>query len=183
MGSIIRDISLLRCHWQIYDSTGRVKGEDKNMADAASSLNHLSDWLFFHHFNLTFPPKNPWRLTPLPSGFKPQLTSILYNKRSLKDFHPHYSKKTPPPGSNGANFSVGSKSNSNYRKYPIPYTSSISFPRASTPVFCHQEAGPSRRRLWDSTFGLSAKYLKFWGPANPAKTSWANSNFSWAYGL
>ena len=71
------------------------------MVDAASRLTHLLDRQFFSHFRSHFPQNKPWRLLPLPSDYKRQLTTILINKQSPRVSQPPSSIKTPPPGANG----------------------------------------------------------------------------------
>ena len=55
VGTILRELALLNCQCHLYTSIGRVRGEGKKMADAASCLTYLSDRLFLCYFNLNFP--------------------------------------------------------------------------------------------------------------------------------
>ena len=68
VGPILQEIALLACQWHLYTSIERVRGEGKNMADAASCITHLLYRLLLRHFNLALVQQKPWRLTPLPSA-------------------------------------------------------------------------------------------------------------------
>ena len=71
------------------------------MADAASRLTHLPDRKFFSYFCTHFPQSKTWSLPHLASMFRLQITTMLHNKKSPKDFMLSSSGKTPPPGANG----------------------------------------------------------------------------------
>ena len=96
IGPILWDLSLVDMRQHIHNSVVCVPVEDNKMADAASWLTHLLDRKFISHFHTHFPQSKPWRLLPLKSTCKKQLTTMLHNKQS-----PRGSKKMPPPGANG----------------------------------------------------------------------------------
>ena len=55
VGPILRDIPMAARQQHIHTSLGRVTGEDKKMADAASGLTHLPDRQILSHFCTHFP--------------------------------------------------------------------------------------------------------------------------------
>ena len=180
VGPILRELSLLIRQWHLCASMGRVRGEDNKVSNVASRLTHLSDRLLLRYFNLTFPQQNHWRLIPLPSACRRQLTSMLHNKRSLKVSPPQSTIRTTLPGASGASSAFGCTYPPISKASQIPSPFSRSSPSASVPLSWQPQGDPSRRGLWNSTFGRSAKYSQPWRPTNPDTTSWAISTFGWA---
>ena len=92
------------------------------MADAVSRLTHLLDRKFIYHFCTHFPQSKNWRLLPLLSGCKQQLTTVLHNKQSLRGSLQPSSIQTQPPGTNGIASASGFKSplTSNTLRTPFP---------------------------------------------------------------
>ena len=80
-GTILWDLTLLAHHRKIYDSIGRLKGEDNKMDGATSRLTHLLDRLFFSHFNLTFPLKNS--LAYATTYIRVQVAADLHDEKNL----------------------------------------------------------------------------------------------------
>ena len=92
---------------KIYSSVQRTSGAENKMANAASRLTHLTDKTFLRHFELTSPQRKTWRLFTLLSECKRRLTYMLHIKRCSMNSPPQSTRKTPPPGPNGANYASG----------------------------------------------------------------------------
>ena len=136
--------------------------------------------MFLRHFALTFPQKNPWRLLTLPSACKRRLTSTLHSKCCHMAFPPQSSRKTQPPGANGASSVNGWESQPTFKASEIPSLSSRYLPSACAPAFWPPAGCPSRNAQWNSTFVPLGKYLQPCGPATQGTTSWTRSTFGWA---
>ena len=100
VGPILRDLALITHLKQIDASIGRMKVDNNKMDDATSRPTHVPYRIFFHHFTLTFPQKNPWRLMSLTSESRQQKTSMLHIKRCHNNFMPLSTKRAPLPGAN-----------------------------------------------------------------------------------
>ena len=136
VGPILQELALAERQQHIHASVGHVLGEDNNMADAVVSLTHLPDWKFLSQFCSHFQQSKLWRLLPLTSDYKRQLTTMLLNKQSPRVFWPPSSRKTPPPGTNGDASAASRKYPPTSRTLRTPLPSSKFSPSVSNPDFC-----------------------------------------------
>ena len=102
------------------------------MADKASRLTHLLDWQFISHFLTHLPQSKPWRLPPLQSGYKQQLTTMMHNNQSPRGSLQLSSRKTQPPGDNGGASASGCK---------LPLTARTTRTTSLPPKFCRYSGG------------------------------------------
>ena len=79
VGPILREIALAMRRQHIHAFAGSVPGEENKKTDAASMLTHLPDRKFISHFRTHFPQSKPWKLLPLPSTYRRQLTKMLHS--------------------------------------------------------------------------------------------------------
>ena len=94
VGPILWELSLVNRRQHIHTSVGRVPGEDNKMVDAALQITHLPDRKFLSHLRKNFPQSKPWRLLPLLSASRQNLTTMLHNKQSItKGFSTNVFKK------------------------------------------------------------------------------------------
>ena len=149
------------------------------MADAVSRLTHLLDRQFIYHFCTHFPQIKPWRLLPLPSGCKQQLTTVLHNKQSLRGSLQPSSIKTPPPGTNGIASASGFKSPPTSNTLRTPFPSSKFSPSTSIPDFCPCKGNLSRSNQSSNTSARLVKSLHLWGTKTSNTTAWGSSTFGW----
>ena len=124
VGPMMRELALEARLQHIHASVGRVPGEDNKMADAGLCITHLQDHKFLSHFRSHFPHNKPWRLIPLPSDYKRQLTPMLINKQSPRVSRPTSSRKTLLSGANGGVSASGSKSPQTSKTLRTPFPSS-----------------------------------------------------------
>ena len=176
---ILRELSLEPSRQHIHASVGSVPGEDNNMADAASRLTHLPDRQSIYHFRTLFPHSKPWRLIPLPSGCKKQLTSMLHNKQSPRGSWKPSSRKTPPPGANCGASAAGCKLPPTSKIFRTPFPSSKFSLGASVPFFCPCKVNPSRSDRSSNTSARSVKSSHLRGATTPNTTAWGRSTFGW----
>ena len=149
------------------------------MAEAASWITHLSDRKFLSHFRTHFPQRKPWRLLPLSSACRRNLTTMLHNKRSPRVSPQTSSRKTSTPGTNGSTSAAGYKSPPTSKTFKTPFLSSRFSPSASMPALCLRKGNLSRRNLSRNTSARLVKSLHPWGPTTPSTTSWGSSTFFW----
>ena len=149
------------------------------MADAASCLTHLPDRQFISHFCTHFPQRNPCILTPLPSGYKQQLTNMLHNKQSPRGYMSQSSRNTPPPGANDGASVAGYKFPPTSRTLRTPFHSSKFSLSASVPALYLLKGNLSRSDRSSNTSAQSVKYLHLWGPTTPDTTIWVRLTFVW----
>ena len=152
VGPILRDLALLTRTLKIHSSVRRIAGTDNKMADAASRLTYLTDKIFLCHFALTIPQRKSWQLLTLPSGYKRRLTSTLHIKRCRVAFPPQFTRKTQPPGANGASSANGWESQPTSKASDIPSLFSRSSQSACAPAFWKTAGYPPRSAQWNSTF-------------------------------
>ena len=179
IGPMLRELALAARRQHIHVSVGRIPGKDNKMAESAPRLTHLPYRKFISHFRSHFPQNKPWRLLPLPSDYKRQLTTMLLNKQSPRVSRPPSSIKTLLPGANGGASAAGCKSPQTSKTLRIPFPFSIFFPSASVPDFCPRKGNPSRSDRLSSTSAQSVKYSHPWGPTTPDTTEWERSIFAW----
>ena len=148
----------------IHAYVGCVPGEDNNMADAASRITHLPDRKFLSHFCTHFPQSKPWRLLPLLSVCRRDLTTMLHNKQSPRVYPQTSSRKVPTPGTNGGTYAAGIKLPSTSKTFKTPFLSSVFSPRASMPAFCLRKGNLSRIDMSSNTSARLVKSLHPWGP-------------------
>ena len=174
VGPILQEIALTARRQHIQSSAGNVPGEDNEVADAASRINHLTEWQSLSHFRTHLPQSKPWCIPPLPYVCRQQLTTMLHNKQSPRSSLTLSPRKTPPPGANGGAYSAGRKYPSTPKASNTPFRSSNFFPISSVPDFCPHNISPSRHNWLRNTSVKSVKSLHPWGPTTPATTSWEN---------
>ena len=160
--TMLRELSLEAMSQHIHASVGRVPGEDNKMSDAALRLTHLPYRKFLSHFRSHFPQNKAWRLLPLPSDYKQQLTTMLINNKSPRVSRPPSSIKTLLPGANGGASAAGSKSPQTSKTFRTPFPSSRFSPSASVPDFCPRKGNPSRSDRLSSTSARSVKSSHPW---------------------
>ena len=110
MGSVSTASSVSQIMWDMYledwrqhihDSVGRAPGEDNKMSEPASRLTHLPYQKCIYHFCTHFPQSKTWRLPPLSSVCRQNITTMLHNKQSPRVYPQPSSRKAPLPGANG----------------------------------------------------------------------------------
>ena len=75
---ILWELSFLARQKHSHASICRTPGEDNNMTDAALRLTHLPDLKFIFHLRTHFSQSKSWRLPPLSSMCRWQLTNMLH---------------------------------------------------------------------------------------------------------
>ena len=179
VGPIPQELYLVDRRQHIHASVGRVPGEDNNMEDSASQLTHLPDRKFISDLYTHFPQSKPWRLIPLPSGCKQQITTVLHNKQSPRGSLQPSSRKTPPPGANGSASAAGCKFPLTSNTLRAPFPSSKFSPSTSVPAFCPCKGNLSIIDLSKNTSARLVKSLHLWGPTTSNTTAWGSSTFVW----
>ena len=147
------------------------------MADAASGLTHLPDRQFISHFRTHFLQSKPWRLLPIPSMCRRQLTKMLHNKRSPRDSLPPSSRKTPPHGANGGISAAGCKFPPTSNALNTPFIPPYFLPSVSVPDFCSRKGIPSRSDRSSNTSAPLVKSSHPWGLTTPATTPLGKIDF------
>ena len=130
---MMRELALAARRQHIYDSVGRILGENTKMTDAVLRLTQLPDRKFLSHSHSQFPQNKPWCLHLLPFDYHWQLTTILLNKQSPRFSQPTSSRKTLLPISNG---------DASAASYKYPHTSKTL--RNPLPYYIFLQARPCR---------------------------------------
>ena len=168
--TMMRELALAARRQHIYDSVGRILGENTKMTDAVLRLTQLPDRKFLSHSHSQFPQNKPWCLHLLPFDYHWQLTTILLNKQSPRFSQPTSSRKTLLPGANGGASAAGRKSPQTSKTLSTPFLYSRFLPSASVPDFCPRKGNPSRSDRSSNTSARSVKSLHPWGAMTPDTT-------------
>ena len=146
IGPMLRELALAARRQHIHVSVGRIPGKDNKMAESVPRLTHLPYRKFISHFRSHFPQNKPWRLLPLPSDYKRQLTTMLLNKQSPRVSRPPSSIKTLLPGANGGASAAGCKSPQTSKTLRTPFPFSIFFSERVRSRLLSAQGQPIKKR-------------------------------------
>ena len=104
---------------------------------------------------------------------------MLRRKRCYKYFKPPSTRRTPPPGANGANYMFGCTPQTTSRAWGTQYLSCRSSLSTCMMVLCHHKGAQPIKVLLIITFVPPSKYSQPWGLATPGTKIWEISAFAW----
>ena len=172
--TILWDITFLIYRSHIYTYIEIVKVTEKPTEDAMSQQTNLSDRLLLQHLNLILSPNNPFRLLPLPSEFRRQMTSKLHSKRSHKVFLTHSTGKTQQFETYGSGLDT-------HTPIPMWHWKTDPFPTDIFQAFMHWylgsrrvegEGGVIKKRYVEQYIQSIGNKFSYMGFNDPIKTSW-----------